>query len=121
MGLLLEAAVLAALAAALAVVDEEDVEVVLEVVWHAAVEVLVGRLARGGGWHPAQLLGDVPHVRVHGELRAAEREPEHAGHGLGAHALSSGIAVWQGRGWGQPDQRISRGRLLVPRSWGPPR
>ena len=37
--------------------------------------------------HPAESDGDLPHVRVHGEVVAPQAEHEHARDRLGAHAL----------------------------------
>ena len=38
-------------------------------------------------WHPTESDGDLPHMRVHGEVVAPQAEHEHARDRLGAHAL----------------------------------
>eukprot|EP00882_Tetradesmus_deserticola_P026262 GHRQ01028936.1.p1 GENE.GHRQ01028936.1~~GHRQ01028936.1.p1 ORF type:complete len:137 (+),score=21.05 GHRQ01028936.1:253-663(+) len=59
----------------------------LDVIRHAHVEVLIRLLPACSSPHPAQLLADLPHVCVHWELCPAQAEHQHAGDGLGPHAL----------------------------------
>ena len=40
-------------------------------------------------WHPTERDGDLPHVRVHGEVVAPQAEHEHARDRLGANALEA--------------------------------
>ena len=73
----------------LPVLDQQHVEVELAPVRDAAVQVLV-RLVPGRALRdPPEAHRDLPHVRVHGEVRAQEAEHQHAAHGLGPDALES--------------------------------
>ena len=60
---------------------------VLERGWHAAVEMQVRRLSRGGARHPAELLGDVQHMRINRKLGSLQIEHQNARHGLWSDAL----------------------------------
>jgi hypothetical protein len=68
----------------------------LDLIWNALIEVLVGLLSGCRCWHPAQLLADLPDVGIHRELRTVEAKHEDASNGLVAHTFKPEQLLFDG-------------------------